>query len=126
MPSTLTATESSQDLLMRKMFADAIRCSGYKADAVTADVFYHTIRLAHERNWIHHTRLALAVEKSDSLTRKWFEAELEGKPIDDKRLMATAILKLSDLIRDDVARIEAGKPTKNNTDAGLHPHWSNS
>jgi hypothetical protein len=112
MSSELADNVKRQDLVMRRMFADAIRGPSYKAEAVTAEVFHETLALAHERNWIHPTRLARAVEASDSNTRKWFYPE-RTTPL--KPVMAHALQKLSDLIREDAARIAAGKPTVNNT-----------
>ena len=75
MTTSLTRDLKRQDVMMRKMFVDAIRGDGYKVANITPEVFHETLILAKDRNWIHPTSLAEAVRGSDSNVRKWFEKE---------------------------------------------------
>ena len=111
MTTSLTRDLKRQDVMMRKMFVDAIRGDGYKVATITPEVFHETLILAKDRNWIHPTSLAEAVRGSDSNVRKWFEKEAGKRSTPARSTMANVLEELSRLIHEDVARIEAEEPT---------------
>ncbi len=109
----LTYEVRKEDLTLRTMFVEAIVetsfLEGVKKDA---GVFHDTLSLAHDRNWIHPTRLAENLREnghsvSDSNTRKWFKIKPSERSTPNNLMMIEAFKAVSRLMQQDIESLQS-------------------
>jgi len=95
----------------RKLLVSNLRDQRFVEIARQGPVFHDVLVRAQNAGWIHYTRLADALELSDSQVNRWFKPSSDkaasSRSTPQKFTIDAALKALADILEADVARLEA-------------------